>query len=132
MKARIQALRKSAGIRHGVFMAAAMILAGALDYAVNVVAGRWLVPVEYGVFIAVAAILQMLVQLTNTIRNVMAFYTAELKAAGAPARMGEFIVRALRWGWRWGLISTVVLAVLSPVCFICRTHGQCGPRVLPS
>jgi O-antigen/teichoic acid export membrane protein len=114
MKARLQALRNSAGVRHGVVMAVAMVLAGALDYAVNVIAGRWLIPVEYGVFIAVAAILQILVQLTNTIRNVMAFYTAELKAAGAPARLGEFMVRALRWGLRWGVVSTVVLAVLSP------------------
>jgi O-antigen/teichoic acid export membrane protein len=114
MKARLQALRKSAGVRHGFMMAAAMILAGGLDYAVNVLAGRWLVPVEYGVFIAVAAILQILVQLTNTIRNVMAFYTAELKAQGALARLGEFMARALRWGWRWGIVGTAVLAILSP------------------
>jgi len=95
-------------------MAAAMIIAGALDYGVSVLAGRWLVPVEYGVFIAVAAILQILVHLTNTIRNVMAFYTAELDAAGAYDRLGEFMRRAMRWSWRWGLVSMIVLALLSP------------------
>src|SRR5262249_49585797 len=114
MKARIQALRRSAGVRHGVVMAGAMVTAGALDYGVSVIAGRWLIPVQYGIFIAVAAILQMLVHLTNTIRNVMAFYTAEFKAVGASDRLGEFLRRALRWGWRWGLISTAVLALLSP------------------
>ena len=48
---------RSIGVRDSLVMAVAMALAGGLDYGVSVLAGRWLVPVEYGIFIAVAAIL---------------------------------------------------------------------------
>jgi O-antigen/teichoic acid export membrane protein len=96
-------------------MAIAMGFAGVLDYAVNVVAGRWLVPVEYGVFIAVAAVMQVLAQLTNAIRNVVAFYTAELSLhrEGSPG-VGAFVQRAWRWGWRYGLLATAAMALISP------------------
>ncbi|HVS88093.1 MAG TPA: hypothetical protein VHF01_07705 [Candidatus Acidoferrum sp.] len=96
-------------------MAITMVLAGGLDYAVSVLAGRWLVPIEYGIFIAVAAILQVLAQLTNTIRNVVAFYTAELSVQrDASQGVGAFVQRVWRWGWRWGLLATAVMAIVSP------------------
>ncbi|PYU09995.1 MAG: hypothetical protein DMG37_21715, partial [Acidobacteria bacterium] len=53
---RVLTVLRSIGVRDSLVMAVALGLAGVLDYAVNVVAGRWLVPVEYGVFIAVAAV----------------------------------------------------------------------------
>ena len=65
-----------------------MVLAGGLDYAVNVLAGRWLLPVEFGIFVCVAAILQVLTYLAISIRNVVAFYTAELSAQ---------IIPSIRW-----------------------------------
>lgn len=96
-------------------MAVAMALAGVLDYAVNVVAGRWLVPVEYGVFIAVAAVMQVLAQLTNAIRNVVAFYTAELSLHHDESqRVRAFVQRAWGWGWRWGLLATAAMILISP------------------
>src|SRR5712664_2480582 len=78
MKARLQSLVRSVGMRHGLIMSAAMMLAGGLDYAVNVLAGRWLVPIEYGIFVSVAAILQVVLYVSIAIRNIVAFYTAEL------------------------------------------------------
>jgi len=54
-------------------MGVAMILAGALDYGVNVVAGRWLPPDEYGIFVSVTAIVQVLLLLSVGIRMVVAF-----------------------------------------------------------
>ena len=58
-------------------------------------------PVEYGVFIAVAAVMQVLAQLTNAIRNVVAFYTAELSLQkDGSQRVGAFVQRAWRWGWQ--------------------------------
>lgn len=106
---------RSVGVRDSLVMAAAMGLAGVLDYAVNVLAGRWLVPIEYGVFIAVAAVMQVLAQLTNAIRNVVAFYTAELSLHRDESQaVGAFVQRAWRWGWRWGLLATAVMILISP------------------
>jgi O-antigen/teichoic acid export membrane protein len=107
---------RSMGVRDSLVMAIAMVLAGGLDYAVSVLAGRWLVPIEYGVFVAVAAVMQVLAQLTNTIRNVVAFYTAELSLqADKFQRVGAFVQRVWRWGWRWGVAATAVMVIVSPV-----------------
>jgi O-antigen/teichoic acid export membrane protein len=106
---------RSVGLRDSLVMAVTMALAGGLDYAVSVLAGRWLVPVEYGIFIAVAAVSQVLAQLTNTIRNVVAFYAAEISAKRDSSQgVGAFVQSAWRWGWKWGLLATVVMALLSP------------------
>src|SRR5712692_3464207 len=112
---RLLTFLRSIGLRDSLVMAVTMALAGGLDYAVSVLAGRWLVPVEYGIFIAVAAVLQVLAQLTNTIRNVVAFYAAELSAKRDSSQgVGAFLQSAWRWGWKWGLLATVVMAVISP------------------
>ena len=113
--ARLLKFLRSVGLRDSLVMAVTMALAGGLDYAVSVLAGRWLVPVEYGIFIAVAAVSQVLAQLTNTIRNVVAFYAAEISAKRDSSRgVGAFVQSAWRWGWKWGLLATVVMAMLSP------------------
>ena len=89
-------------------VSAAMILAGGLDYAVNVLAGRWLTPVEYGIFIPISAILQVLTYLTLAIRNVAAFYTAGLSTQvdSGTARYSQSIRTSqlaafVQHGWRW-------------------------------
>jgi O-antigen/teichoic acid export membrane protein len=113
---RLLTFLRSIGLRDSLVMAVTMALAGGLDYAVSVLAGRWLVPVEYGIFIAVAAVLQVLAQLTNTIRNVVAFYAAELSAKrDSSGGVAAFVQSAWRWGWKWGLLATAVMALLSPV-----------------
>jgi O-antigen/teichoic acid export membrane protein len=115
MKVWLQKLARSAGMRHGLIMSAAMVLAGGLDYAVNVLAGRWLVPVEYGIFISVAAILQVVLYISIAIRNVVAFYTAELTVQpDSGNRVGGLVRRGWRWGWRWGLVVTALMAIISP------------------
>src|SRR5258708_9248013 len=82
----------SAGIRHSVILASAMIVAGGMDYAVNVLVGRWLQPVQYGVFVSITALLQVVVFLSLAIRSVVGFYTAEVRARGGPAdRLGSFL-----------------------------------------
>lgn len=108
-------LWRSEGLRHGLVMSVAMVLAGVLDYVVNVLAGRWLVPVEYGIFVSIAAILQVVLYVSIAIRNVVAFYSAELSiGADSGIRLGTFVRRAWRWGWRWGLVAMVVMAAISP------------------
>ncbi len=113
MKASLQSLIRSVGMKHGLILSAAMILAGALDYVANVLAGRWLAPVEFGVFVSVAAILQIFLYLSIAIRNVVAFYTADLSAKADQSSLGAFVQRAWRWAWQWGLLATALLALLS-------------------
>jgi O-antigen/teichoic acid export membrane protein len=111
---KLYALVRSAGMRHGAIMALAMVLAGGLDYGVNIVAGRWLPPVQYGIFVSVTAILQVLLLLAIAIRMVVAFYTAELGAQGPSAWVAGFVQRAWRWAWQWGLLAAILMAAISP------------------
>jgi O-antigen/teichoic acid export membrane protein len=100
-------------------MAAATVVAGGFDYLVNVLAGRTLIPAEFSVFVSVTALLQVMVHATNVIRNVVAFYTAELTVQPkATARIGAFLRGRWRWAWRWGLVATALMALLSP--FVAR------------
>jgi len=116
MRVGLRAFWGSLGVRHSLVLAVAMVLTGGLDYALNILTGRWLAPAEYGVFVAVAAILQVLVYLTNTIRNVVAFYTAEISVTGdGSGRIGAFLHRAWHWSLRWGLAATALMALLTPV-----------------
>ncbi len=109
------ALFRSAGIRQSLILGPAMVLAGGLDYGVNVLAGRWLLPVEFGIFVCVAAILQVLTYLAISIRNVVAFYTAELSAQNNSVnQVGAFVHRAWRWAWQWGLMATALAVLISP------------------
>ena len=48
-------------------MTGAMVLAGGFDYLTNLVAGSMLGPVAFGAFVAVAAIVQIMVHVTNVI-----------------------------------------------------------------
>ncbi len=110
---RLAALR-SAGARAGLVMAASMLLAGAMDYGVNVLAGRWLEPAEFGVFVAVTAVLQVLLTLSLAIRVVVAFYTAGITARpDSRAQAGAFMRRVASWSWRWGLVATAAMVVAS-------------------
>ena len=115
MKARLYAVLRSMGLRQGVTMGVAMVLAGAFDYGVNVVAGRWLPPVEYGIFVSVTAIVQVLLLLSVGIRMVVAFYTAELSLkADSINRVAAFVQRSWRWAWQWGLLAMMIMVLASP------------------
>ena len=115
MKSWLSALLRSMGLRHGVIIGMAMIVAGALDYGVNVVAGRWLPPDEYGIFVSVTAIVQVLLLLSVGIRMVVAFYTAELsRKADSFAGVAAFVQRSWQWAWQWGLLAMAAMALASP------------------
>ncbi len=103
-------------MRHGVVMAGATVIAGGLDYAFQVFTGRLLTPAEFSIFIAITALLQVMVYMTNSIRNVVAYYTAGL-ATGEHSLMatGRFIRRSWRWAVRWGMVALLVAALLSPL-----------------
>lgn len=105
-----------AGARHGLIMAAATLVAGGLDYGYNVLTGRLLDPVEFGVLVSVTALLQVAVHLTNVIRNIVAYYAAGM--SGRPETEGQvaaFIQQMWRWSWRWGIVVTGVAALISPL-----------------
>src|SRR5262245_61390238 len=110
---RLEFLR-SAGAKGGMIMAASMIAAGGLDYSANLVAGRWLDPVDFGVFVSVTAMLQVLILLSIAIRMVVAIRTAELAAQDVRC-VGAFVRRVWRWSWKWGVVATAVVALTSPL-----------------
>jgi O-antigen/teichoic acid export membrane protein len=113
---RIRSVLRSAGISQTIVLGTAMVAAGGMDYAVNVLVGRWLQPVEYGIFVSVNAIVQILVLLAIAIRVVVGFYTAEIQARdGSTGRVGAFMFQAWRWAWRWGIVTTLLMAALAPV-----------------
>ena len=101
------------GARQSAILGVAMIAAGGLDYLVYVVAGRWLGPAEFGIFVAVSAVLQVLSLLAMSIRVVVARYTSDLSASGAGA--SSFLLAAWRWAARWGLGLTLLVAVAGPL-----------------
>lgn len=113
---RIRTLLRAPAVRQTVVLGAAMVVAGGMDYAVNVMVGRWLRPVEYGIFVSVTALVQVLVLLSIALRMVVGFYTAEVNAEGGSAsRVGAFMYQAWRWAWRWGLLAAALMVGLSPL-----------------
>ncbi len=112
----IQQLLASAEARKGMLLGIGMIAAGAFDYAVNVLAGRWLQPVQYGIFVSIMAILQVMLLLSIAIRMVVAFYTADLAARETTtSQVGPFVRRAWRWSWKWGIAGTVLMIAAGPL-----------------
>ena len=101
LRSAARALIRSAGARDGLIMVSAVFIAGMFDYLANVVIGRMLSPADFGVFVAVTALLQVMVYLTNVIRNVVAFYTAELAVReDAFGHISAFLQDRWRWAWR--------------------------------
>jgi len=96
-------------------MAVAMVIAGGFDALVNILSGRLLGKEQFAIFVAVTALLQIAVHLTNAIRNVSAYYTAELTVLPeSVSAIRIFFRRSWRWAWRWGLLATVIAFLLSP------------------
>lgn len=115
LRAYLQTRGLSISALQGGFMAMAMIVAGGFDYVVNIIVGRALMPAEFFVFVAVTSLLQVMVQATNVIRNVVAYYTAESTVhADAVARVGSVLRRSWGWACRWGAVATAIMALLSP------------------
>ena len=115
VKTRLFALARSVGIKDSVIVAGAMVFAGSLDYLVHIVVGRGLAPVEYGIFVAVTSLVQVLIFLSTTIRSVVGFYTAKL--ASHPecfANVSALVRQMWGWAWKWGLIGTATLALATP------------------
>ncbi|MFL5264868.1 MAG: lipopolysaccharide biosynthesis protein [Anaeromyxobacteraceae bacterium] len=114
--ARLARLARSAGARHGMMVGGAMLVAGMLDYAVSVVAGRWLGPTGFGVFVSVTAILQVLLGVATAIRIVVAHYGAAITAhPGGAGELGAFLRAVRSWCWRRGLAATAIAVVVSPL-----------------
>ena len=115
MKERVLAVARSRDAWDGLIMAGATIVAGGFDYVTQVLVGRMLAS-EISVFLAVTALLQLVVHLTNVIRNVVAYYTAELGIQPASAgRIGGFVRARWRWALRWGAVAFGVTLLVSPL-----------------
>ena len=95
-------------------MAGAMVVAGGFDALVSILSGRWLDKEQFGIFVAVTALLQVLVHVTNVIRTVVAYYTAEFSVhADSVSMIRTFLRRSWRWAWRWGVVATLIMILLS-------------------
>ncbi|MCB8966591.1 MAG: hypothetical protein H6660_06815 [Ardenticatenaceae bacterium] len=113
---RLFQVTRSAGFRHGLIMTGSTLIAGGLDYLFNILTGRLLEPIAYSILISVLAILQIMLHATNVIRNIVAYYTAEIavEGQGTIAQISRFLQRSHRWAWRWGIVATLIMALLSP------------------
>ena len=95
-------------------MTGGTLIAGLFDYLFNIITGRMLPVSQYSILVATLSILQILLHATNVIRNVVAYYSADLKAKSPDVRaIGPFFQRSYRWAWRWGLIACFILLGLS-------------------
>ena len=115
MLERLKSLARSRDALDGVVMAGATLVAGGFDYLVLVAAGLLLTDLEAIAFLAVMNLLKIAEQLTWVIRNVVAYYTAELSILpNATIRTGTFLRGRWRWAWQWGLLTAVLFALVSP------------------
>jgi O-antigen/teichoic acid export membrane protein len=116
MTSRLQTLIRSGDARDGALMAGATLVAGAFDYLVLLVAGLLLPNAAAIAFLAVMNLLKIGEQATWVIRNVAAYYTAELAIRPeAQARIGAFLRDRWRWAWRWGLLVAGLFILAAPL-----------------
>jgi O-antigen/teichoic acid export membrane protein len=116
LRTRLQTLTHAPSAIQSSFLAIALIVAGGFDYIVNIVAGRRLDPTQFFIFVTVTALLQVMVQLTNVIRNVVAYYTAESTVhEDATKRVGMVLRSSWRWAWRWGLVALTIAFFIGPI-----------------
>jgi len=116
MTSRLQTLIRSGDARDGALMAGATLIAGAFDYLVLLVAGLLLPNAAAIAFLAVMNLLKIAEQATWVIRNVAAYYTAELAIhPEAQARIGAFLRDRWRWAWRWGVLVAGLFILAAPL-----------------
>jgi O-antigen/teichoic acid export membrane protein len=116
MIARMKAVLRSTDARDGLLMAGATIFAGGFDYLVLVIAGLLLSAPAAIAFLAVMNLLKIAEQVTWVIRNVVAYYTAELAVQPQPvAHISGFVRNRWRWAWRWGLFTAALFVLAAPL-----------------
>jgi len=115
MIGRVRSIARSSDALDGVVMAGASLLSGGFAYLVLVVAGLLLNDAAAIAFLAVMNLLKIAEQMTWVIRNVVAYYTAELAlGANADSSIGAFLRDRWRWAWLWGGLTAVAFALLAP------------------
>ncbi len=114
MKQQLLSLSRRPAMQQGLLLIAATTLAYGLDYLFNLVAGRLLEPAEFGIYIALAGVAQVLVVASVVVRTVVTRYVAQYQARpDAREHQRAFGRAALAWTWRWGLGATAAAALLS-------------------
>jgi O-antigen/teichoic acid export membrane protein len=115
MLTRLHTLARSHDAFDGLIMAGASLIAGGFAYLVLVAAGLLLDDAAAIAFLAIMNVLKIAEQVTWVIRNVVAYYLAELAIGAEPQpRMGAFLRDRWRWAWQWGVVTAVLFALLSP------------------
>lgn len=115
MLVRVRSLARSADALDGLVMAGASLISGGFAYLVLVAAGLLLDDTAAIAFLALMNVLKIGEQITWVIRNVVAYYTAELALQPeATARIGAFLHGRWRWAWLWGGVTAVLFGLLSP------------------
>lgn len=129
MIARARAVARSADALDGLIMAGASLVSGAFAYLVLVAAGLLLEATAVIAFLAVMNLLKIAEQVTWVIRNVVAYYMAELAiSAESWPRMGMFLRHRWRRAWVWGGVTAGLFALLSPL--IARLINVMSPWAL--
>jgi hypothetical protein len=115
MIGRMRVIARSSDALDGVVMAGASLVSGGFAYLVLVAAGLLLDDAAAIAFLAVMNLLKIAEQVTWVIRNVVAYYTAELALESQSVPLiGAFLRNRWRWAWLWGGLTAVAFALLSP------------------
>ncbi len=125
---RFRQFQLSTGLQDGLIMTGSTFLAGLLDYGTNVLAGQRLPPTQYSLFIAVMALLQLALHVTNVGRNLVAYHSADIAArSGNFHAAGRFLRIQFRRAVRLGLAAAAVMAITSPLTARCLSFPSPWP-----
>lgn len=102
----------------GTWILLAVLLGGLLNYVTNVAMGRWLGPVDYGVFVSLLSIYAILSSPVAVIRATIVNYAASLEAMGRRSEIGSLV--------GYLLIRTALIGVLGSLIFFLSVPRICA------
>ncbi len=101
-------------VRQGLVLVIGTTLAYGFDYLFNLVTGRLLDQSEFGVFVALTGVGQVLVVASRVIQTVVTRYIAQFKAKSDNAeRAASFFRGMFRISWGWGIVAMGIIFLMS-------------------
>jgi O-antigen/teichoic acid export membrane protein len=97
----------------GSWMLTAIVASGIINYLSNVIVGRMLGPVEYGIFASMVSLSVILNTISGVAQTVITNYVARLRSSGAMDGVGALLFYLLKWLFLLGVSGMLVLLLCS-------------------